>query len=65
VGYARISKFLPLFKGKNIYEERGEWKIMLNLMVLLYNFRVAKIGQNQIQSVYMPFLSCDAQKMIN
>jgi hypothetical protein len=34
-------------------------------MVLLYNFRAAKVGQNQIQSVYMPFLSHDAQEMIN
>jgi len=65
VGYARISKFLPPLKGKNIYEERGEQKIMLNLMVLLYNFRVAKVGQNQIQSLYMPFLSPDPQEMIN
>jgi hypothetical protein len=38
---------------------------MLNLMVLLYNFRVAKVGQNQIQSLYMPFLSPDPQEMIN
>jgi len=36
-----------------------------NLMVLLYNFRVAKVEQKQIQSVYLPFLSRDAQEMIN
>ncbi len=37
---------LPHLKEKIIYEDRGEQKIMLNLMVLLYNFRVAKVGQN-------------------
>jgi len=42
-----------------IYEERGGWKIMLNFMVLLYNFRAAKVGQNQIQLVFMSFLSCN------
>jgi hypothetical protein len=41
----------PRLKEKILYEERGERKIMLDLMVLLYNFRVAKVGQNQIQSV--------------
>ena len=56
---------MPRLKEKILYEERGERKIMLNLMVLLYNFRVAKVGQNQIQSVYMPFLTRDAQEMIN
>jgi len=55
----------PCLKEKIIYEERGERKIMLNLMVLLYNFRVAKVEQKQIQSVYLPFLSRDAQEMIN
>jgi hypothetical protein len=31
----------------------GERKIMLNLLVLLYNFRASKVGQNQIRNVYI------------
>jgi hypothetical protein len=64
-GMQGFQSSFPRLKEKILYEEKGEWKIMLNLMVLLYNFRVAKVGQNQIQSVYMPFLSHDAQEMIN
>jgi len=30
----------PRLKEKILYEERGERKIMLNLMVLQYNFRL-------------------------
>jgi hypothetical protein len=46
-GMRGFQSSFPRSKEKNIYEEQGEQKIM---------FRVAKVGQNQIQSVYMPFL---------
>ncbi len=29
-------------------------------MVLLYNFRLSKVGKNQISNVYMPFLNRNA-----
>ena len=64
-GMRGFQSSFPCLKENILYEEQGERKIMLNLMVLLYNFRVAKVGQNQIQSVYMPFLSRDAQEMNN
>jgi hypothetical protein len=32
------SRVIPSIKRKIRFEERGEGKIMLNLMVLLYNF---------------------------
>jgi len=64
-GVQGFQSSFPRLKGKKNYEEGGECKIMLNLMLLLCNFRVAKVGQNQIQSVYMSFLSRDAQEMIN
>jgi hypothetical protein len=37
---------------------------MSNLMALLYNIRVPKVGQNQIQSVPIPFQSHDAIEML-
>jgi hypothetical protein len=52
-----LQGLFPWLKGKILFEERGDRKIRLNLMVLLYNFQVSKVGQNQIGSVYMPFLN--------
>jgi len=37
---------------------------MLNIMVLLYPFRVTKVGQNQMQSVCMPFLTQNPLDML-
>ena len=37
---------------------------MLYLMVYLYNFRVAKVGQNLISNVYMPFLNLNANEFL-
>ena len=46
----------PRIKDKFRYEEKGERKLILQMIVLLYNFRASKVGQNQIASVYMPYL---------
>jgi hypothetical protein len=54
----------PRLKEKIRFEERGERKIRLNLMVLLYNFRASKVGQNQIQNIYLPFLNQNALNYI-
>jgi len=43
-GMQGFQSSFPRFKDKVIYKERGERKIMLNLMVLLHNFRVTKVG---------------------
>ena len=51
-----LQGLFPWLKEKILFEERGDRKIRLNLMVLLYNFQVSKVGQNQIGSVYMPYL---------
>ena len=50
----------PRLKEKFYFEERGERNVMLNLMVLLYNFQASKVGQNQIRNIYMPFLNRNA-----
>ncbi len=52
-----LQGLFPWLKEKILLEERGDRKIRLNLMVLLYNFQVSKVGQNQIGSFYMPFLN--------
>jgi hypothetical protein len=34
-------------------EDRLERKLVLKIVMLLYNFRLEKVGLNQIQNVYM------------
>jgi len=46
----------PRLKSKIRYEERGERKILLQSLVLLFNFRSGTIGFNQIRTVFMPYL---------
>jgi len=46
----------PRLYDKFRYEERGERKLQLDCMVLLYNFRASTIGFNQIRTVFMPHL---------
>jgi len=60
VGNASLSRVIPSIRRKIRFEERGERKMMLNLMVLLYNFQAFKVGQNQIHNVYMPYSNCNA-----
>ena len=46
----------PRLKDCLVYEEVGERKLIILLIVLLYNFHASTIGQNQITSVFMPWL---------
>jgi hypothetical protein len=46
-GMHAFQGMLPRLKKKILFEERGERKIMLNLMVLLTKLRVCTVGQNQ------------------
>ena len=52
----------PRIKDKFRYEEKGERKLILQMIVLLNIFRASKVGQNQIASVYMPYLHWNANR---
>ena len=54
----------PRLKDKLNYEERGERRIILEMIVLLYNFRASSVGLNQIQSSFMPHLEQSANNFI-
>jgi hypothetical protein len=54
----------PHLKEQIRYEARGERKITLTLVTLLYNYRVANVGQKQIRSVYMPYLDRNVEQII-
>ena len=49
----------PRLRDTIRYEERGERKRLLSLVVLLHYFRASRIGQNQLASVFMPWLEED------
>ena len=46
--------FTTRMKDKFPYEEKGERKLILQMIVKQNNFRASKVGQNQIASVCMP-----------
>ena len=46
-----LQLFFPRMKENFRYEEKGERKLILQMIALLDNFREIKVGQNQIASV--------------
>ena len=72
-GMRAIQSAFPQLKETIKYESAGDddevedtklerW-LVLKLMVLLYNFRLEKVGLNQLQNVYVPGWSQDATYM--
>jgi hypothetical protein len=64
-GMRGLQGSFPRLKDRIMYEERGERRLILELVVLLYNFRASVVGMNQIQSVFMPWLEKNANQFIN
>jgi hypothetical protein len=64
-GMRGLQGSFPRLKDRLIYEERGERRIILEMLVLLYNYRASTVGINQIQSTYMPYLARSANDLIN
>lgn len=55
-GMRGLQGSFPRLKDRLMYEERGERRIILEMIVLLYNYRASTVGINQIQSSFMPHL---------
>ena len=55
-GMRALQSSFPRLKDRFIYEETGERKIILKMMVLLFNVRSRRVGINQILNTYMPSL---------
>ncbi len=51
---------MPRIKDRMKFEERGERKVTLTVMILLYNLQARMIGINQLRSFYMGALYRDA-----
>ena len=63
-GMRQIQAKFPRLTDDMPYEEQGERKITLNLMILLYNFQTARVGMNQILNSYMLEHSADANYLL-
>jgi hypothetical protein len=51
---------MPRIKDRMKFEERGERKVTLTVMILLYNLRARMVGINQLQSFYVRAFYRDA-----
>ena len=47
----------PRLKDRIPFEQFGQRKIMMTMMILLYNLHTKKVGINQIRNVYMHSLN--------
>jgi hypothetical protein len=64
-GMRALQSSFPRLLDRLVYEERGERRITMKMMILLYNFRARLVGINQIKNVYMPNLIQDANDYLN
>ena len=62
-GMRAFQASFPRIKDRISLELRGQRKLMMKLMVLLYNLRTRRVGINQILNVYMPSLSEDVNQL--
>jgi hypothetical protein len=62
-GMRGLQSSFPRLKDRLIYEEYGERRVILKVLILLYNLRARKVGINQIKNTYMPALELDANEL--
>ena len=59
-GMRAFQSSMPRIKDRMKLEGRGERKVTLLVMILLYNLRARMVGINQLRSFYMGALYRDA-----
>ena len=59
-GMRAFQSSMPRIKDRMKFEERGERKVTLTVMILLYNLQAWMVGINQLQSFYVGALYPDA-----
>jgi DDE superfamily endonuclease len=55
-GVQALQGSFPRLTDHFIYEEKGEWRLIVQTCLLLYNLRAQKVGINQIKNLYLPNL---------
>lgn len=63
-GMRALKGTFPRLRDRFPYGERGERKIMLLCIVLLFNVRTRLVGLNQILSTFMPHMSVEANHIL-
>ncbi len=61
-GVQMFQMSFPWVKDRFVYKERGERRICLKMLVLLYNMRTRMVGINQIRNTYMKHLTRNANE---
>ena len=64
-GMGSFQASFPWLRDPIDYEYFGVRRIMMKMMILLYNLRTRRVGINQIRNVYMPFLGQDVNLLYN
>ena len=59
-GMRAFQSSMPRLKDWMKFEERGERKVTLPMMILIYNLRARLVGINQLNSFYVASLNRDA-----
>ena len=62
-GMRSLQASFPRLKGRFIFEKFGERRVILKMMVLLYNLRARMVGINKIRNTYMPALQVNANQL--
>jgi hypothetical protein len=55
----------PRLKDRLDYKEKGERRLIIELIVYSYNYQASLVGLSQIQSVYMPWLQRSANTFVH
>ena len=64
-GMRAFQASFPRIKDRISFERNGRRKLMVKLMLLLYNLRARRVGINQILNVYMASLMQDVNEIYN
>jgi hypothetical protein len=57
-----IQSSFPRLGDKFPFEKRGERRISMKMIILLYNLRARLVGINQIRNFFMPALNQNAEQ---
>ena len=62
-GMQAFQALFPRVKDLIEFKEIGQRKLMMKVMILLFNLRARRVGINQILNVYMPSLNVNVNEL--
>ncbi len=64
-GMRALQSSFPRICDQMVFEQRGERRTALKMMIYLYNLRARMVGINQIKNFFQPALDMDAHNVLN